>query len=806
MYSIRKPEDRSSMIATLKVIQLDVMLILSGISAATAFFMSLTKSLDKERKVFLILTNVFSVLLLYFDRAAYIYRGDTSTTGYWMVRISNFTVFAMVLLIVWAFNHYIRDIYRDETGIKKIPIRLTLVDFLVMAGLVMLAVSQLNGMYYFIDANNEYHRAPLFFISMAIPCAVLIMQLTVVIQYHKYFRNGLLISLVLFTTLPLIAGILQFQFYGLSLINITTGFLSNMLYLFALKDMNVTVARARKVEFDYLRKESEATKRLFEQTAEALASAIDAKDKYTKGHSARVAEYSKKIAEIAGKNQQECEEIYYAALLHDVGKIGISRTILNKKGKLSDEEYQVIKEHPNIGAQILSSISESPYLSIGAKSHHERYDGKGYPERLKGDDIPEIARIIAVADAYDAMTSSRSYRETIPQQVVREEFVKGLGTQFDPVFGKIMIHLIDLDSEYQMKEKEEVKELAGKNELSCDEYRSEVSEGIIVTKEITRIHLENRPKEGFPGSACLPSIVLFDSLDGRIHVEEKNITRLMYFEYGEIRFDGNIVRKGARKMQINTVRNDAAGSSSKDCKYDIEAVKIKDHVLIRIISEAETMEITAALPDSARWAYIGLTGEHCQISNVTINRDEESVSDDYIKRIAEEVSYIDVPAGDIPNIQTNGYRSDTSDGIMVKDKLTISFHTMSLPTARLVWHCPYFSLFSSENGKVNGPDFREYGLVRLDGENWDSDDFGRNDITVNKTDKFTNWDAWKAANKTGFDVTVDLVRQGDKITLETKNAGIEITNITTVFDPSKDVYIALTGDQCAITNIRIKKS
>ena len=114
------------MIGTLESIQLDLMLVLSGISAATAIFMALSKSLDRERKIFLILTNVCAVLLLFFDRLAYIYRGDVSETGYWMVRISNFVVYAMVLLIVWAFNHYIRDIYSDETGFKKIPLRLKL--------------------------------------------------------------------------------------------------------------------------------------------------------------------------------------------------------------------------------------------------------------------------------------------------------------------------------------------------------------------------------------------------------------------------------------------------------------------------------------------------------------------------------------------------------------------------------------------------------------------------------------------------------------------------------------------------------
>jgi len=794
------------MIEVFRSVQLDLMLILSGISGAVAFFLALSKSLDKERKLYLILANLFSVILHISDRAAYRYRGDPTQWGGYIVRVSNFMNFAMLLMILWAFNNYFQDICKDEPGIGTKSKRLIACNYIILTGLFLLAGSQLTGLYYTIDKNNIYHRSPGYFISFLIPATVLIIQLTVAIQHRKHFRTGVFISLLLFTTLPLFAGILQFCFYGLSLIDLTTGFLTTMLYLFALSDMNQTIENARTLELNFLKKENENSRKLFAQTAEALASAIDAKDKYTKGHSSRVAEYSRKIAEIVGKTPQECDEIYYAALLHDVGKIGISRSILQKTGKLSDEEYQVIKEHPDIGAQILSSISESPYLSIGARSHHERYDGKGYPQGLKGNDIPEIARIIAVADAYDAMTSSRSYRETIPQQVVREEFVKGLGTQFDPVFGKIMIHLIDLDEEYQMKEKEEIKELAGKNELICGEYRSAVSEGIVVTKEITKIKFQCIPEEGFPRERTNPSIILFDSLDARIHTEDKNIARLMYFEYGEIHFDGQVIRKGARKMQPKVTKKSVDAGQSSAVSYSIEAVKVKDHLLLTIDSDSATIEVIVALPDSARWAYIGLTGEHCHLLNVSIDRDDQSVPDNYIPRIAEEISYIDVPAGDLPNIQCDGYRSATTDGIPVKDEVTVTFHTMSLPTARLVWHCPYFSIFSSDNGKVNGPDFREYGLLRLDGENWDSDDFGTNEITVNKSDEFTNWDMWKTRKKEGLDCSATVRRKGDKIILTTKNLGIDITNITTMKDPSKDVYISLTGDQCALTNIRIKES
>ena len=128
-----------------------------------------------------------------------------------------------------------------------------------------------------------------------------------------------------------------------------------------------------------------------------------------------------------GMIKEECDQVYFAALLHDVGKIGVPASIINKKGRLTDEEYETIRQPPVLGAKILENIKESPYLSIGAHYHHERYDGKGYPDHLKGKDIPEIARIISVADAYDAMTSLRSYRAPIPQQKVREEIVKCSG-------------------------------------------------------------------------------------------------------------------------------------------------------------------------------------------------------------------------------------------------------------------------------------------------------------------------------------------------------------------------------------------
>lgn len=186
---------------------------------------------------------------------------------------------------------------------------------------------------------------------------------------------------------------------------------------------------------------------------EALAAAIDAKDSYTNGHSLRVAKYAEEIARRCGYSEKRRQDIYIMGLLHDVGKIGVPDKVINKPGKLTDEEYEIIKTHPVIGENILRVVKSSmPGILTGARYHHERYDGKGYPDGLSGENIPTEARLIAVADAYDAMASRRSYRDALPQAVIRSEIEKGAGRQFDPVFAGVMLDMIDEDTEYRMRE------------------------------------------------------------------------------------------------------------------------------------------------------------------------------------------------------------------------------------------------------------------------------------------------------------------------------------------------------------------
>ncbi len=184
-------------------------------------------------------------------------------------------------------------------------------------------------------------------------------------------------------------------------------------------------------------------KELFIGSLKALTNSIDAKDQYTRGHSERVAMISRWIAEhlreIRPLPEKQIHYIYLAGLLHDIGKIGVAETVLRKQGKLTDEERSIILAHPRIGASILSEIPQMRDIIPGVLHHHERYDGQGYPEGLCGEEIPFGARIIALADAFDAMTSRRVYRDAMSIRRALTEVEKGIGSQFDPIVARAFL-------------------------------------------------------------------------------------------------------------------------------------------------------------------------------------------------------------------------------------------------------------------------------------------------------------------------------------------------------------------------------
>ena len=187
------------------------------------------------------------------------------------------------------------------------------------------------------------------------------------------------------------------------------------------------------------------------ESIETLRYTVEAKDSYTRGHSDRVSAYSVLIGEKLGLSKDDIKTLKIGGLFHDIGKIGVPDSILLKDSRLTDDEYSEIKNHPSIGAHILSNATIFKDVIPIVKHHHERYDGNGYPGKLKGEDIPYLARIAAVADAFDAMTSRRTYRDSLPLDVVKNEIEKNKGTQFDPQIADVFLDI--LNNEYEKIEK-----------------------------------------------------------------------------------------------------------------------------------------------------------------------------------------------------------------------------------------------------------------------------------------------------------------------------------------------------------------
>ena len=192
-----------------------------------------------------------------------------------------------------------------------------------------------------------------------------------------------------------------------------------------------------------LRDKNDELEKAYLDTIGILRQTVEAKDPYTRGHSDRVSEFAVLIGTKMGLDEKTIHILKIGGLFHDIGKIGIPDSILLKESKLSDDEYSQIKNHPTIGAHILGNATVFQDIIPIVKYHHERYDGRGYPSQLAGTDIPLIARITAVADAFDAMTSKRTYRNSLPIDVVKTEIEKNLGTQFDPEIGKVFLDILN---------------------------------------------------------------------------------------------------------------------------------------------------------------------------------------------------------------------------------------------------------------------------------------------------------------------------------------------------------------------------
>ncbi len=341
----------------------------------------------------------------------------------------------------------------DQMDLKR---RSILNNVLFGIDLLLLLTNPLTGWVFTYDETGNYIHHFLFIpVAYGFPILFFAIGSLYMMTHRERYKKSQLITMILTIVIAGALFLLQMLYFDDVLITFFFASIGMLIIFLSLE----TPEYDRLVQMTAELKEAKARElalqekdRLSREVMLALSKAVDAKDHYTKGHSERVAEYAKEIAKRMGKSEKEQEEIYELGLLHDIGKIGIPEEIINKDGKLTDKEFDRIKQHTVIGWEILKTINEIPWLSKGARWHHERYDGKGYPDGLSKEDIPLEARIICLADSYDAMTSKRSYSSPRTQDEVRDEIRACSGTQFDPVIAEYLIDMINEDREYRLRE------------------------------------------------------------------------------------------------------------------------------------------------------------------------------------------------------------------------------------------------------------------------------------------------------------------------------------------------------------------
>ncbi len=780
--------------------QLNIMMWLSGICGMTAVLLFFSRALSRKRKWLLILMEVTALFLLSFDRSAYIYAGDPSEVAYYMIRISNFIVFFLTPMVVLNLNLYIADLIENEGESKTLPMRVVAVNYATVIGMILVAVYHFSGFYYYFDENNYYHRGPGFIFCYAVPVISSIVQYTVVREFKHKFSRHIYRSIIQYIFLPIICGILQMFIVDISITNMSITVASFVLYVCTYIDINEKVERTFTDEMAELIKENRTVKKFLEQTSLAFMGAVDSLDRYTEGRSALIAGYSRKIAELEGKNEKECRDIYYAALFHNIGELSVPDSLLSKTVRLSEDEEKIVRDRYLGGSAILKGVSENPMLSLAAKYSMERYDGGGYPEGLKGNAIPEVARIVAVAESYVDLMSTTREHNPIPEQIVREEFVKNAGIIYDPDFARDMVEIIDAEKGTGIHD-HGTTDLVLEKSLSCGKYREERSSGIRVNLNKIRVTFRCEDREG-PDAYSAPSLILFDSYDKRVHDNARAIEEYHYIEYGEIWFDDHFIVTDARTIK-KTGENKPDPETIADNGFAISACKYEDHVKLVLESSVGAFEYTVVLPDSSKAFYISLTGENCEISDINEEVLDEQTGEDEIERIEEVRSYIGRIESDIPNVQIDRPLSASSAGVEMEEKKQVMFHSMSLPGSNLVWHCPYIAIYSSKDGKFFGEDYREYAFIKLNGECNKEDEKIVNRFVMKKSPEFPGWDKWKEANRRGLEYTVYFNRRSKYITMSCETLGIFIENTTTLPEDAGKVYMCITGDQVAITDIRI---
>ena len=327
---------------------------------------------------------------------------------------------------------------------------------LLAIDILLLLTNPLTGWVFTYDEKGRYIHQILFVpVAYGFPILFFAIGSQYMLSHRREYKPGQVRTMVISIVTAAILFLTQMLFFDNVLITFFIASIGVLVIFLSLETPDyVELVRTLTELHEAKSREAAAQAKvhLSQEVMMALSKAVDAKDHYTNGHSERVAKYASLIMARMGGSNKEQDEIYSMGLLHDIGKIGVQESIINKKGRLTREEFAEIKDHTVIGWDILKTITEIPGLSTGARWHHERFDGKGYPDGLSGEDIPLEARIICVADCYDAMTSKRSYSEPKTQAEVRAELVRCSGTQFDPGIIEIMTGIIDEDVDYNLRE------------------------------------------------------------------------------------------------------------------------------------------------------------------------------------------------------------------------------------------------------------------------------------------------------------------------------------------------------------------
>ncbi|MBQ7583321.1 MAG: HD-GYP domain-containing protein [Lachnospiraceae bacterium] len=320
---------------------------------------------------------------------------------------------------------------------------------LLAADLLLLLTNPITGWVFTYDADGNYIHQFLFVpVAYGFPILFFAIGSAYMLSHRKEYKRSQVWAMIISIVVVAILFLTQMLFFDNVLITFFITSIGVLVIFLSLEtpDYAELVRTLTELHETQAREAAAQAKiHLSQEVMMALSKAVDAKDHYTNGHSERVAGYARLIMSRLGGSQKEQDDIYSMGLLHDIGKIGVQESINKKNGRLTDEEFDELKSHTLIGWDILKTISEIPGLSTGARWHHERYDGKGYPDGLSGEDIPLEARIICVADSYDAMTSKRSYSTPKAQPDVRAEFIRCSGTQFDPRIAAVMVQVIDED-------------------------------------------------------------------------------------------------------------------------------------------------------------------------------------------------------------------------------------------------------------------------------------------------------------------------------------------------------------------------